>query len=130
MPGLDALVGLSSTAEQIFTWGVLEHSNVRLWPPLDRALSLIWVTPNVHKIHHSREVADTNSNYGNVLTLYDRVLGTYTPSDRAYSVVYGLDDTDPVQSRSFPELLAMPFGPSTAGPVPDTKVRNGSSLAR
>jgi sterol desaturase/sphingolipid hydroxylase (fatty acid hydroxylase superfamily) len=112
------------------TWGVLEHSNVRLWPPLDRALSLIWVTPNVHKIHHSREVADTNSNYGNVLTLYDRVLGTYTPSDRAYSVVYGLDDTDPVQSRSFPGLLAMPCGPSTAGPVSDTKVRNGSSLAR
>jgi len=65
-----------------------------------------------------------------VLTLYDRVLGTYTPSDRAYSVVYGLDDTDPVQSRSFPGLLGMPFGPPTAEPVPDTNVRNGSSLAR
>jgi hypothetical protein len=50
-----------------------------------------------------------------VMALYDRVPGTYTPSDRAYSVVSGLDDTDPIQSRSFPGLLAMPCGPSTAG---------------
>jgi sterol desaturase/sphingolipid hydroxylase (fatty acid hydroxylase superfamily) len=32
------------------TNGVIEHANIRLWPPLDRALSLVWVTPNVHKI--------------------------------------------------------------------------------
>jgi hypothetical protein len=106
------------------------RTHVRLWPPLDRALSLIWVTPDVHKIHHSRELAETNSNYGNVLTLYDRFLGTYTPSDRAYSVVYGLDDEDPVQSGSFPGLLVMPFAPSTEVVVPDTKVRKGPSLAR
>ena len=34
--------------------GILEHGNIRLWRPLDRVLSLVWVTPNVHKIHHSR----------------------------------------------------------------------------
>jgi sterol desaturase/sphingolipid hydroxylase (fatty acid hydroxylase superfamily) len=120
------------------TWGVLEHSNVRMWRPLDRALSLVFVTPNVHKIHHSRELAETNSNYGNVLTLYDRLLRTFTPSERAYSVVYGLDDADPVRSSSFPGLLTMPFEPTAEvtstsfrpAPVPDTKVRNGASLAR
>jgi sterol desaturase/sphingolipid hydroxylase (fatty acid hydroxylase superfamily) len=52
--------------------GIFEHSNTRLWGPLDRVLSLVWVTPNVHKIHHSRELAETNSNYDNVLTIYDR----------------------------------------------------------
>jgi sterol desaturase/sphingolipid hydroxylase (fatty acid hydroxylase superfamily) len=91
------------------TNGILEHSNVRLWAPLDRALSLFWVTPNVHKIHHSREVSETNSNYGNVLSLYDRLLGTYTPSERAYSVVYGLTDVDPVDAANLPRLLSSPF---------------------
>ena len=34
----------------------------------------VWVTPNVHKIHHSRQVSETNSNYANLLTVYDRLL--------------------------------------------------------
>ena len=67
------------------------------------------LTPNVHKIHHSRERSETNSNYGNVLCLYDRLLGTFTPADRAASVVYGLDGTDPVRGGSFSGLLSMPF---------------------
>ena len=83
----------------------MEAPNIRLWAPIDRVLSLVWVTPNVHKIHHSRQPAETNSNYGNILTIYDRVFGTYTPAERACSVIYGLDDADPVRSQSFPGLL-------------------------
>ena len=89
--------------------GSLEHANIRLWQPLDRVLSLFWVTPNMHKVHHSRARAETDSNYGNILSIYDRVFGTFTPTDRALSVVYGLDDVDPAQARSLPGLLAMPF---------------------
>ena len=103
--------------------GILEHGNIRLWTPLDRVLSLVWVTPNVHKIHHSRRMSETNSNYGNVLTLYDRALGTYTPSVRAHAVVYGLNDAAGT-TESFTDLLAMPFA------IPDTKVRKVPSPAR
>jgi sterol desaturase/sphingolipid hydroxylase (fatty acid hydroxylase superfamily) len=91
------------------TNAILEHSNVRLWAPLDRGLSLVWVTPNVHKIHHSRDLQETNSNYGNLLSIYDRMLGTFTSSDRARSVAYGLDDADPARIGSFGGLLSMPF---------------------
>jgi sterol desaturase/sphingolipid hydroxylase (fatty acid hydroxylase superfamily) len=91
------------------TNGILEHANIRLWRPVDRVMSLIWVTPNVHKIHHSRELSETNSNYGNVLTIYDRMLGTFTSSDRAESVVYGLEEADPARIASFRALLSMPF---------------------
>jgi len=91
------------------TNGVIEHGNIRLWPPLDRVISLVWVTPNVHKIHHSRQISETNSNYANLLTLYDRLLGTYTPAERAQSVVYGLDDAEPLAIGSYPTLLARPF---------------------
>lgn len=112
------------------TNGILEHANVRLWPPLDRMLSLVLVTPNIHKIHHSRAIGETNSNYANLVTLYDRLLGTYTPAARAHSVVYGLDGADPKAVASFPALLTMPFhGPEPAA-SPDTKVRIEASVGR
>ena len=113
------------------TNGVIEHANIRLWPPLDRVLSLVWVTPNVHKIHHSREVSETNSNYANLLTLYDRLLGTYTPAERAHSVVYGLHDAEPLATGSYPNLLALPFRPADrTADNPDTKVRIEATAGR
>ncbi len=72
------------------------------------------MTPSVNKIHHSRQLTETNSNYGNILTLYDRLLGTYTPAERAHSVIYGLDDVDPVGTGSFPGLLSVPFATATS----------------
>ena len=89
--------------------GIFEHGNIRLPTRVDRVLSSIWVTPNIHKIHHSRELSETNSNYANVLTIYDRLLGTFTPSSRAESVVYGLADVDPARIGSFGALLSLPF---------------------
>ena len=44
-------------------------------------------TPNVHKMHHSPLVNETNSNYANLLTVYDRLLGTFTPAARASAVL-------------------------------------------
>jgi sterol desaturase/sphingolipid hydroxylase (fatty acid hydroxylase superfamily) len=102
------------------TNGVIEHANIRLWPPLDRVLSLVWVTPNVHKMHHSRLVNETNSNYANLLTVYDRLLGTFTPAARASSVVYGLDDAHEMGQASFPRLLVMPFRGRGESESPDT----------
>jgi sterol desaturase/sphingolipid hydroxylase (fatty acid hydroxylase superfamily) len=112
------------------TNGVIEHANIRLWAPLDRVLSLVWVTPNVHKMHHSREVSETNSNYANLLTVYDRVLGTYTPARRAETVVYGLDGAQRLAAASLPGLLAIPFEPARAADLPDTKVRVEPGIAR
>ena len=88
--------------------GVLEHSNIRLPRAFDRASSF-WVTPDMHKVHHSRERRETDSNYGNILSLYDRFLRTFTPTERALTVRYGLDDVDPARAESLPTLLAMPF---------------------
>lgn len=112
------------------TNGVIEHGNIRLWPPLDRVLSLVWVTPNVHKIHHSRDVSETNSNYANLLTIYDRLLGTYMPSARAESVVYGLDNAASMSTASCPGLVAMPFQRSARPELPDTKVRLEAGVGR
>jgi sterol desaturase/sphingolipid hydroxylase (fatty acid hydroxylase superfamily) len=110
--------------------GTLEHGNIRLWAPLDRLLSLVWVTPNVHKMHHSREVSEANSNYANLLTLYDRLLGTYTPAERAASVVYGLHDPDPLREASFSGLIAIPFQPPDRGIPPGREIGIEASAGR
>jgi sterol desaturase/sphingolipid hydroxylase (fatty acid hydroxylase superfamily) len=110
--------------------GVLEHANVRLWAPLDRALAWFWVTPSMHKVHHSRDRIETDSNYGNILSVYDRMLGTFTPTGRARSVTYGLDDVDAIEARSLSSLLAMPFRtPSAPGIGPRPRSASGRSGA-
>jgi sterol desaturase/sphingolipid hydroxylase (fatty acid hydroxylase superfamily) len=70
---------------------LFEHANLRLWQPLDGLLSLVVVTPNMHKVHHSRFQPETDSNYGNILSLFDRAFRTFTPTERSARVEYGLD---------------------------------------
>jgi sterol desaturase/sphingolipid hydroxylase (fatty acid hydroxylase superfamily) len=70
---------------------IAEHANLRLPRALDRLAALVWVTPDLHKMHHSRLPAETDSNYGNLLSLFDRAFGTYTCGSGAGSVVYGLE---------------------------------------
>jgi sterol desaturase/sphingolipid hydroxylase (fatty acid hydroxylase superfamily) len=89
--------------------GIFEHANLRVRPTIDVALSRFWVTPNMHKVHHSRLVEETDSNYGNLLSVYDRVLGTFTPTDRAQSVAYGLDDVEPAEALTFVGMNRMPW---------------------
>jgi len=88
---------------------IAEHANFRLPRSFDAALSLIWVSPDMHKVHHSDLPSETDSNYGNLFSLFDRAFGTFTPSARARNVVYGLRDVTPTEARSLSALLALPF---------------------
>jgi len=83
--------------------------NVKLWQPLDTALSFVIGTPNMHKLHHSRVPTETNTNYGNILSLFDRVLGTFTPTARANSVDCGLGGYDDADMQRIGGLLGLPF---------------------
>lgn len=89
--------------------GILEHANIRVWPAVDTALSWIWVTPHMHKVHHSRDQAEIVTNYGNLFAFADRLLGTFVPTERALSVEYGVNDVDRAENLSFAALLAMPW---------------------
>lgn len=88
---------------------LFEHMNVKLWQPLDTALSWVAGTPNMHKLHHSRVATETNTNYGNILSLFDRLFGTFTPSARAASVQCGLEDHDDAETQEVGGLLRLPF---------------------
>src|SRR5262249_19136044 len=56
---------------------VFSHANVRLPERFDRVLRWVFVTPNMHSLHHSSHQPETDSNYGAVFTFWDRLFGTY-----------------------------------------------------
>ena len=88
---------------------VLEHSNISIGKTVDSIAAGLVVTPNMHKIHHSRVKRETDSNYGNLLSVWDRMFATFTPTERAYRIDYGLDEIDEKRSGSAAQLLLMPF---------------------
>jgi sterol desaturase/sphingolipid hydroxylase (fatty acid hydroxylase superfamily) len=89
--------------------GLAEHTNVKLWDPLDRALSLAICTPNMHKLHHSRRALETDSNYGNLLSLFDRAFATFQSPEPGRRVDYGLDGYDAPEAQRLGALLRLPF---------------------
>ena len=92
--------------------GLLEHANIRLAPWLDRALAWITTSPNLHKVHHSRVPHETDSNYGNIFSWFDRAFGTFRPSEGGESVECGLDGYDDPKLQTLQGLLSMPFAPA------------------
>lgn len=56
---------------------LFNHANIDLPRPVDRWLRLLVVTPDMHRVHHSVDPRETNSNYGFNLPWWDRLLGTY-----------------------------------------------------
>ncbi|MDP3842698.1 MAG: sterol desaturase family protein [Oxalobacteraceae bacterium] len=62
---------------------MFNHGNVRMPPALDRMLRLLLVTPDMHRLHHSIEEDETNSNFAFNLSVWDRLFGTYRDQPRA-----------------------------------------------
>jgi sterol desaturase/sphingolipid hydroxylase (fatty acid hydroxylase superfamily) len=86
------------------------HANIRLPTWLDNTLSYIFVSPNMHKVHHHWKQPYTDSNYGAVLSIWDRLLGTYKKLD-AQNIRYGLDRYYPNEKdEDFLTLIKKPFG--------------------
>lgn len=87
----------------------LEHANVRLSDRVDGLLRLFVVTPNMHKTHHSRRQKETDTNYSNIFSFWDRLCGTYTPRVNFEKLRYGLDGFDDADKQTLRSLLKIPF---------------------
>lgn len=86
------------------------HANISLPRWIDVPLSYVFVSPNMHKVHHHWQQPYTDSNYGAVLSIWDRVLGTFKSLD-AKKIHYGLDRYYPNEKdEDFINLLKKPFG--------------------
>ena len=103
------LVFAYQTLSVIFTQ--FNHANIVLPRKLDLVLSYFIVSPDMHKIHHHYQLPYTDSNYGNIFSIWDRLFGTYRYKNRN-ELIYGIDThSDPKENNALGNLLKIPFQP-------------------
>jgi sterol desaturase/sphingolipid hydroxylase (fatty acid hydroxylase superfamily) len=85
-----AVIALGAPAAAVIAFEVMlngtalfNHGNVRLPKAADRIIRLVIVTPDMHRVHHSVLRAETDSNFGFALSLWDRLFGTYRAQPKA-----------------------------------------------
>ncbi|HEX8269428.1 MAG TPA: sterol desaturase family protein [Flavobacterium sp.] len=85
------------------------HANISLSKKLDRLMSYILVSPDMHKVHHHYVLPYTDTNYGNIFSIWDRLFGTFSILDRS-EIVYGVDThMSGNQHNNLENLMKIPF---------------------
>jgi sterol desaturase/sphingolipid hydroxylase (fatty acid hydroxylase superfamily) len=90
---------------------MFNHANVRIHPAWDRILRWIVVTPDMHRVHHSIDAAETNSNFGFNLPWWDRLFGTYRaqPAAGHEQMTIGIGQFRTARDLWLDRMLAIPF---------------------
>jgi sterol desaturase/sphingolipid hydroxylase (fatty acid hydroxylase superfamily) len=87
------------------------HANITLPKSVDRAISWFIVSPDMHKVHHHYVLPYTDSNFGNIFSIWDRLFGTFMTMPRE-EMVYGIDThMDSIENDKIMNLLKIPFQP-------------------
>ena len=85
------------------------HANIALPEKIDDILSWVIVSPNMHKIHHHYVLPYTDTNYGNIFSIWDHLFGTFSKMDKE-AIVFGVDTyPDAAKNGHVVELLKIPF---------------------
>ena len=90
---------------------LFHHSNLRLPKRFEGALSRVIITPSIHWVHHHAVRADTDSNYGTILSLWDRLFASRSPTPRRLDMPIGVEGE---HDRGLPALLVRPLGVHSA----------------
>lgn len=92
---------------------VLTHANIRIPRSLDRVLRILFVTPDMHRLHHSSYHRETDSNYGATLSIWDHVFRThsYKEPEALAEMELGLREVQDARANSLGWLLKLPFTP-------------------
>jgi sterol desaturase/sphingolipid hydroxylase (fatty acid hydroxylase superfamily) len=95
-----------------------EHANVMIPARVDRAVRVVFVTPNMHRVHHSVDHVEGNSNFSNMFSFWDRLFGTYVdqPAAGHDRMEFGLMEVRDRAQLTLPRLLAQPFVDLSASP--------------
>ncbi|WKN31841.1 sterol desaturase family protein [Porifericola rhodea] len=90
----------------------LTHANVNMPKGVDRALSYVFITPNMHKVHHHYKQPLTDSNYGNIFAFWDKMFGTFRQVEDSKTLTYGIDTHMKAEENDrLGNLLGIPFQP-------------------
>ena len=82
------------------------HSNWNIGPGAERILSRVIVTPGIHWVHHHDRQADTDSNYATILSIWDRLFASRSPTERSLEMTLGVEHADELP---FARLAALPL---------------------
>jgi sterol desaturase/sphingolipid hydroxylase (fatty acid hydroxylase superfamily) len=117
-----AALGVPALAVLIFevllnATSMFNHSNIRLTGAIDRVLRWIVVTPEMHRVHHSILVRETNSNFGFNLPWWDRLFGTYRAQPEAghEGMTIGINQFRDPRELGFVRMLLQPFRGGVGG---------------
>ncbi|MBL7004389.1 MAG: sterol desaturase family protein [Gammaproteobacteria bacterium] len=91
---------------------MFNHANIKLPTSIDKNLRLLVVTPDMHRVHHSVEDDETNSNFGFNLSCWDRLFGTYKEQPRGGQLGFTIgihNHTDVNQTNRIIGMMSMPF---------------------
>jgi sterol desaturase/sphingolipid hydroxylase (fatty acid hydroxylase superfamily) len=112
---------------------MFNHGNIRLPAALDRVLRWFVVTPDMHRVHHSVEDDETNSNFGFNLPWWDRLFGTYRAQPRAGHVAMKIGihgHTDPHEVARLDGMLMLPFRGEVDGYAINRRDWHGEQVTR
>ena len=89
---------------------IFNHGNIKITEKYDIMLRKLIVTPNMHRIHHSKEEKETNSNYGFNFSIWDKVFGTYKKNaEKGNNLILGLEEFKDPKTKSIYMLMLKPF---------------------
>ena len=88
-----------------------EHANVQIPTAVDRVLRLVLVTPDMHRIHHSEDMREGNSNFASLFSFWDRLFHTYVdqPAAGHDRMAFGVPELAGRKHQTLPWMLAQPF---------------------
>jgi len=85
------------------------HANITVPKWIDKSLGLIFVTPDMHRVHHHYRLPYTDTNFGNIFSIWDRLFGTYSAVDNR-KLVYGVDThMNQEDHQNIGRMLRIPF---------------------
>ncbi|MCF2873431.1 MULTISPECIES: sterol desaturase family protein [unclassified Tenacibaculum] len=85
------------------------HSKAKLPEKVNNIVSLLFVTPNTHHIHHHYVLPQTDSNYGDIFSIWDRLFSTFSKMKQS-DIVHGIDtNMDVEENKDFKNLITRPF---------------------
>lgn len=92
-------------------FALFNHGNVHFPKSIDRVLRAVIVTPDMHRVHHSSVEIETNSNYGNILSIWDRLFVSYIDHTKTndHDMQIGLAEFRDKNSQSLWGVLWLPF---------------------
>lgn len=107
------LLGVSDTSFVVYVafslpLFIINHANIKFPGWYEKYVSLLFITPNWHRVHHSSEQAETDSNFADVFTIWDRIFATHK-SRKPEEIRYGLETLREKESQTFWGMLTTPF---------------------